>query len=453
MRLALGGEMANSQHLIVERTRSSAAGMTAWYRFFHLIDFKRNSTVPLLPSFIVIILFSIPMTSLGSNPTQGAKAAAMGTAFVATADDPSAISHNPAGLANLRGSYVYGGITALSIKSTYENPQNQSEKTEFQVFWPFHLYICSDLGVENMTFGLGVFSPFGIGGRKWHDTGLTRYASTDSFIGTFNVNPTFAWSPFSGFSIGLGVDYIYANSKSKRKIDQSFLGASDGRFEFKGDGGGWGFNLGLLYFVSEKVSLGAAYRSPVNARQEGTITLKDIAPILQPLFGGSRFKTNAEMTIHFPANITAGVAFRPTKRWTLDFDVEWINWSRFSKSHLDIEREVPAAGFTNVSTDLKWGSQWLIKLGVEHMLSEKLSLRGGYVYGKSPVPERTLSPDNPDSDQHNLAVGFGYKNNKYFIDLYYNATYYVDRKVTNPILSGKYENFIHALGISLGYRF
>ncbi|MBM4338571.1 MAG: hypothetical protein FJ110_03405 [Deltaproteobacteria bacterium] len=404
--------------------------------------------------FLYLLFFFItPLDSHASNPTQGAKAAAMGTAVVAIADAPSAIAHNPAGLANLRGTHLYNGMTALSIKSTFENSTAQSEKTLSQIFLPFHLYLCSDLGVKNMTFGLGIFSPFGIGGRKWPDTGLTRYASTDSFIGTINLNPTLAWSPFSGFSIGFGIDYIYASSKSKRKIDQSFLGAPDGRFSFKGDGGGWGFNLGVLYAVSEKVSLGAAFRSRVNVKQEGEIILKDITPALQPLFGGSRFKTDAETTIKFPANITAGIAYRPTKRWTLGFDVEWIDWSRFSKSRLDIEREVPAAGFTDASTDLRWGSQWLFKFGIEHLLNEKWALRGGYVYGKSPVPERTLSPDNPDSDQHNIGLGFGYKGKKYVFDFYYNATFYADRKVTNPILSGKYESLIYAVGFSLGYRF
>jgi long-chain fatty acid transport protein len=403
--------------------------------------------------FLSLLFFFTPPNSYASNPSQGAKAAAMGTAVVAIADDPSAIAHNPAGLVNLRGTHLYNGMTALTIKSMFENPRGQSEKTQFQVFMPFHLYLCSDLGIEKMAFGLGIFSPFGIGGRRWPDTGLTRYVSTDSFIGTININPAFAWSPFSGFSLGLGIDYIYANSKSKRKMDQSFLGGPDGRFKFEGNGGGWGFNLGLLYKVSEKVSVGATYRSRVNVPLDGEITLKDIASPLQPLFGGSRFKTDAETTIHFPANITAGVAYHPTKRWTLGFDVEWMDWSRFAKSRLDIEREVPAAGFTGGSMDLGWGTQWLIKFGVEHALSEKTFLRGGYVYGKSPVPERTLSPDNPDSDQHNLAFGFGYKGKKYVFDLYYNATFYPERKVTNPILSGKYESLIHAVGFSLGYRF
>jgi len=114
---------------------------------------------------------------------------------------------------------------------------------------------------------------------------------------------------------------------------------------------------------------------------------------------------------------------------------------------------VPVAEFTDVSTDLRWGSQWLIKFGIEHLLNEKWALRGGYVYGKSLVPEQTLSSDNTDSDQHNLAFGFGYKGKKYVFDLYYNATSYPERKVTNPILSGKYESLIHTIGFSLGYRF
>lgn len=407
----------------------------------------------IFPLFPIIFLSFIPLESLASNPTQGAKAAAMGTAVVAIADDPSAVAHNPAGLANVKGTRIYGGATALTIRSTFENPQGMFEKTSFQIFVPPHLYICSDLGFENMAFGLGIFSPFGIGGRKWDEAGLTRYVSSESFTGTLDVNPSFSWSPFPGFSVGLGLDYIYVFSESKRKIDQPFPGASDGDFKFKGNGDGWGFNVGALYAISERMSFGAAFRSRVKARQKGSITLDNIAPVLQPLFGGSRFETYAETAVYFPATVSAGVAFRPAREWTLAFDVEWKDWSRFSRSRLDLQREIPEVGLTDLPLDLRWGSQWLIKFGVEYRLSEKLSLRGGYVYGRSPVPEETLSPDNPDADQHNLALGFGYGSRKYIVDFFYNATLYADRTVTNPILSGKYENFTHALGLSLGYRF
>jgi long-chain fatty acid transport protein len=402
---------------------------------------------------LALALFSMPNESPASNPTQGAKAAAMGTAVVAIADDPSAIAHNPAGLTNLKGTQIYGGSTALTIRSTFENPEGATEKTLFQIFVPPHMYACSDFGLENMAFGLGIFSPLGIGGRRWSEVGLTRYVSTESFTGTFDVNPSFAWSPFPGFSLGLGVDYIHAFSKSKRKIQQPFPGASDGDFKFKGDGGGWGFNLGVLYSFSEKTSFGATYRSRVKARQKGSVTLENIAPALQPLFGGSGFETHAETTAHFPAVVSAGVAFHPAKKWTFGFDVEWADWSRFSMISFDLEREVPEAGFTDVAMNLDWGSSWLLKFGMEHALTERISLRGGYVYVKSPVPDSTLSPDHPDSDQHNFAFGIGYKFGRHVIDAFYNFTFFTEREVTNPILSGKYEGIIHAVGFSLGYRF
>jgi long-chain fatty acid transport protein len=119
----------------------------------------------------------------------------------------------------------------------------------------------------------------------------------------------------------------------------------------------------------------------------------------------------------------------------------------------DLEREVPEAGLVDVSMNLDWASSWFLKFGLEHALTESVSLRGGYVYATSPVPDSTLSPDNPDSDQHNFAFGIGYKFNRYVIDAFYNFNFFADREVTNPILSGKYENIIHTLGFSLGYRF
>ena len=44
--------------------------------------------------FGLIALLILAKTSLAGNPLEGAKAAAMGGAFAAVADDPSAIAHN-----------------------------------------------------------------------------------------------------------------------------------------------------------------------------------------------------------------------------------------------------------------------------------------------------------------------------------------------------------------------
>jgi long-chain fatty acid transport protein len=386
-------------------------------------------------------------------PVGGAKAGGMGTAFVAVADDPSAIMYNPAGLTGSRGTRIYGGVTAVIPSSRYESPSGDSEESEFQVFFPPHLYMSSDLHSENLAVGLGIFSPFGVGGLKWSDTGLTRYASTESIIGTLAVNPVVAYRVSPSLSVGFGVFYMYGLNTAERMVNQSALGAGDARYRFAADGGGFGFNLGLLVTPSDWLSLGFAYRSRTNVDESGTVKLRNIAPALQPLFGGSRFKTDVETTLHFPEDATAGVAFRPTERLTLAADVEWVNWSRFSSYDLDFKQEVPAAGFTDVSIPLDWRDSWLFKAGGEYKINSSYALRLGYAYVTTPVPQRTLSPDNPIADDHNFCIGFGYASKGLVVDAFYNPDFFGDRRVENSILSGKYKNFTQFIGLSIGYGF
>jgi long-subunit fatty acid transport protein len=80
-------------------------------------------------------------------------------------------------------------------------------------------------------------------------------------------------------------------------------------------------------------------------------------------------------------------------------------------------------------------------------------LRAGYAFVPSPVPDSTLDLANPDSKQYNIGVGLGYKKQKIVLDFFYTAGFYVNRKVTNPLLSGTYKNFTHYAGISIGRKF
>jgi hypothetical protein len=38
---------------------------------------------------------------------------------------------------------------------------------------------------------------------------------------------------------------------------------------------------------------------------------------MQPLFDGVVFETDAETTLHFPGNISLGIALRPSEKWTI----------------------------------------------------------------------------------------------------------------------------------------
>jgi long-chain fatty acid transport protein len=128
----------------------------------------------------------------------------------------------------LKGTNIYGGATAVIPSTTYTSPSGEEEKTEFQVFYPPNLYATSDFGMKDIGIGLGIFSPFGIGGRKWSTDGLTLYISTESMITTLWINPTVAYQVTPTLSIGADVEYMIARNEAKRMINQSALGAADG---------------------------------------------------------------------------------------------------------------------------------------------------------------------------------------------------------------------------------
>ena len=72
--------------------------------------------------------------------------------------------------------------------------------------------------------------------------------------------------------------------------------------------------------------------------------------------------------------------------------------------------------------DFGWKEQLVFKVGGEYKLTDKLTLRAGYNYGKSPVRGRSFNTTNPQEAgaecmkiigfpaiaQHHISVGVGY---------------------------------------------
>src|SRR5208337_2388525 len=99
-------------------------------------------------------------------PDQDAFATARGEAFVATADNPSAIYYNPAGITQLKGNNLRGGVygvyldqsfnppsTAPNSGSTYHSSDHRAALPQF-----FYTFTPEKLP---LSFGLGVYAPFG----------------------------------------------------------------------------------------------------------------------------------------------------------------------------------------------------------------------------------------------------------------------------------------------------
>ena len=78
----------------------------------------------LLITLVILLLLTGEKSALGHGfgiYNQGAKASAMSTAFVAQADDPSAIYYNPAGIVQLEGTQVSVGANAFAPSATFKS--------------------------------------------------------------------------------------------------------------------------------------------------------------------------------------------------------------------------------------------------------------------------------------------------------------------------------------------
>jgi len=188
-------------------------------------------------------------------------------------------------------------------------------------------------------------------------------------------------------------------------------------------------------------------------RLKGDLHLRNLAPPLQPLFGGAAFNSGISSPLVFPDILSLGLAYKGLRNATLTFDAEQIRWSSFRSQKLNLEREVPPAA-TDSTTPLRWRNVWTLRAGIEFRLAGTTALRAGYAYVPSPVPERTLSPAAPDGTMHHFSVGAGHRlRDGLALDVFYTLGVAGKRSVDNAILSGGYRNTTHYAGVSVTHAF
>ena len=388
-------------------------------------------------------------TSFGGGfkiPDQSTRAMGMIDAFVAGADDASAVYYNPAGLTNLTGPEAITNIYVAHGIIYYDGP-TESETSDGRIYAVPNFYVASPVkGLDDWFVGLGVYSPFGLG-AMWGDGSYLRYDSTLAEIELININPTVAWAVTDRLSIGAGVDYFTSRVKYRNK-ERMLLG--NGETDIDADGDGWGYNLGLQYGITDTVKLGLTYRSQVRVNYDGELEL-DI-----PMMG--TFYSGLEGEIEYPPIYSGGIMWQATPRLRMEFVAEWQEWSTRETQDFTLDGNPPIPQ----SSAVKWEDSWLLLLGCEYQLNEKWILRAGYGYNETPVPDETAEPTLPTGDTHAVSLGAGYQySEKLAFDVAGIVSYGEERSVDDPDgaamgrndYTGDYEALSFFLSVGVRYKF
>ena len=396
----------------------------------------------------------------------GARAMALGGAFGATADDPTALYFNPAGIAFLPGTQFALGTTLITESSKFSgaNPypgQGYSVDMKQQVFFPSHAYVTGEI-TSDLHWGMGVYSPFGLG-TWWPDEYAGKFISKRVDLKVFDFIPTLAYKFSDNLAVGAGADYFYSIlslTKSLGAINPYTQQVAEvGQVHLSTDAdSGWGWHGAVLAKMEGGFSLGLTYRSEVRIDYKGN------ASFTQFLTGYPDFdqivatqlpfntKVAASTTIKYPSEERVALAWHGGA-WGVE--VDWVRdgWSSFKDLPI-ILPAYPQLSETRVE-NYKDSDNW--RLGIEYRSSPQWAWQLGYVHDNNPVPDASVSPLLPDSDRNGYCIGGSLNfSPKSRLDVSYMYLPFKDRS-TNGVDSdgynGTYKTTANLFSLTWSYKF
>lgn len=393
--------------------------------------------------------------------TQGASGLGQANAVVAHPTGPSSLYFNPALLNDVPGRQVEFGITGIYADRSIHLDQGGREDSEGGWNFPSTFYYTRQIS-DQLTAGIGMFFPFGLS-SEWDGAYAGRYIGTQAELFSTNLNPAVSLRVNDRLSLAAGVDIVYLDATIKRNIHQDALFGGFGLFndieqKFTGDGWGFGYNLGALYKVSDKVTIGAAYRSHIDVNVDGDAKFSGVDPLLTSLIQD----TGGDADIRLPQQFSAGVAVKPVEKLVVEVGVRWEDWN--STDELKVTLDHPVLGQSEDAIPRDWHSTWSYNLGGQYRLNDTVAINAGYLYGKDAVPNTTFEPLIPDSDAHLFTLGADLTFGQWLVSAAFGYEYHEDRSKSNTLgdplsglpeltANGNYQTDIYLVGLSVGYSF
>ncbi|RHJ91054.1 OmpP1/FadL family transporter [Parabacteroides bouchesdurhonensis] len=403
---------------------------------------------------------------------QSTKQAGMGHVGTAMKLGAESMHFNPAGLVFMENRiHLSAGVSGVFSKGKFtdgdyvQKPDN-TPSTPLYVYAGFKIY-------DNLAAGISLTTPYGSSmnwGKDWKGAHLIQ----DISLKAFNIQPTVSWKIMDRLSIGAGLMMEFGNIELSRALigpgemsgmasglmDQfgpllqahpelgaiakpvidkliadmaKYDDASAASVNLKGDAGvRLGFNVGAMYDINDKVTVGVSYRSKVKARvKEGDIALsyanetdlkenifKQVETLIKTAesFGVSvpvnlqipaldQGTFSAELPL--PSNWNVGVTYKPTNRWILSGEVQFVGWGAYKK--LEINFSPSSLSQYDMVAKKEYMNSRIYRVGAQFAATNRLDVRMGAYYDESPVKDDFLNPETPSMNKFGITGGLSFR--------------------------------------------
>ena len=297
---------------------------------------------------------------------------------------------------------------------------------------------------EKVSFGLAV-SSLGGAALDYGDSWKGQHLLTNTSLMSLQLNPSLSYRINDQWSVGGGVQLNYAwmeMATSAAKMNT---------------GNDWatGFNLGVYFEPTDKLTLGLSYRSEVEHDFEDSVLVDAVQ------LGPVQMNGTYQVAMPYVAQASFGGSYKLTEVTTVFSSVTWQQWSEMKATPLSVALD---AGL-DVSGEIprNWDDTWGIQLGVEHQLNQAWKVKTGVSYETAGLDDPTLQrPDLPSAEQWAFAVGASTKMGNWDMNFFYEYKNLGEPKIDNvttigsveKTVKGTFEDFrIHFIGMSATQKF
>ena len=318
-----------------------------------------------------------------------AQAAALGNAVSSRIDTAAAVHFNPAGLALIDRTELQATFFGTWAETDFQGAAFST--TSNQGFTPSgSLFFASPLPEDWGVVGLGLTLPHGLSSSYPEDSDL-RNLAIDATLIHARLTGSYARSLSDTLRIGFGLVYAYDDLETRQGI--AVPGDSN---QLSVNGSSWGWSFGLQWEPHPQHAVGFTFRSGLEIEHSGTLTTTTVLPTAQS------FASPAESEIDYPDQYVLSYSWQATPALNLGIDVQWTDWSSFDEFSASANTPL---GTLDLSVPWDYQPGLIIGVGAEYTVNPSLTLRGGYLFGESTIPDETLTPFVPDSDLHVFSLG------------------------------------------------
>lgn len=399
-------------------------------------------------------------------PDNGTTALARGGAFVARADDPTALALNPGGLIRLSGTHILYNHALTWESARFTRAESDLPPGTAYGFDPLApvdndealfplgamLIVTSDLGLDDWTFAAGVYGPSAHGNKRYPVSGGQRYMLTELETVLLYPSLAVAYGDRETFGIGLTLQYVMApRLRMGLVVDGSPGGGLNAYYSGNDveavitmeDMASFSALLGLWWRPTPALELGLSGRvMPAFLNFEGDFELRNIPG--QTQFSEAQLAvpgSAARLDLVVPPTARLGARYRHLDGDREVFDVElnvvYEAWSMLERYDVELDGTINlfvGAEAPDTLIDKRWRDTLSVRLGGTwtawhdgHGDAVQLSL-GGY-WERGAVPDNYEHLDFLSFDRVGLGLGVAAQLGPVKLSLAYSHIFQEDREV------------------------